>query len=116
MPFKNTPEEFIDEEEEWLRMTPAQRLIESGRCGQARWGLLECRAVETLISLASEFTQKADRLAKQRPLLRCARAGDEVSLTTALAEEERLERTRDREYWRPLRAELERMRLGRQRR
>lgn len=28
---KDVPNKFIDEEEEWLRMTPAERIIESSR-------------------------------------------------------------------------------------
>jgi len=83
--------------------------------GQLRWWLLECRSAETLIRLAAEFAQEAQRLTKQRPLLQYALSGDEPSLTAALAEEERRERERDREYWQPLRAELEKMRRGRSR-
>jgi hypothetical protein len=39
-----------------------------------------------------------------------ARAGQEVALADALREEERHERAKDRQYWGPLRAELERLR------
>lgn len=89
---------------------------ERPRRGQVRWWLLECRTAETLMSLAAEFPQEAKRLVQRRPLLRSALAGDESALTTALAEEERREREQDREYWKPLREELESMRRERLRR
>jgi hypothetical protein len=38
------------------------------------------------------------------------RCVDDAKLERALMEEELAERARDREYWRPLRAELERLR------
>ena len=42
-----------------------------------------------------------------RPLLDLARTGNEVDLERSLMAEESLERQTDREYWQPLRRELE---------
>jgi hypothetical protein len=49
----------------------------------------------------------------KRPLLGQAAAGDLEKLERALAEEELAERQRDRQYWLPLRAELEQLRHAR---
>jgi len=89
---------------------------ESPQRGQARWWLSQCRNAETLISLSDQFRKQALAVAKRRPLVEFAIAGNTEALAAALAREEEGERQRDREYWQPLREELERMRLGRSRR
>jgi hypothetical protein len=67
--------------------------------------------LERLIALASEFPRETSAMATEsRPLLTAALRADEAGVETGLAEEERAERTADREYWRPLKKELERMR------
>ena len=48
-------------------------------------------------------------------LIQFAIIGEESELTTALLDEEGLERERDRQYWKPLREELEKMRRERSR-
>lgn len=88
---------------------------EGPRRGQASWWLMECRNPETLTDLANVFTQEAKRLVKKRPLIQFAIRGEEPELTTALLDEEGLERERDRKYWKPLREELEKMRRERSR-
>ena len=50
---------------------------------------------------------------KQRPLLELAVTGKEKDLNEALLEEEKTEREADREYWLPLKKELEQLRRGR---
>ena len=50
------------------------------------------------------------RLMATRPLLTHAAAGNAVALEQALDEEEAAERQRDKEYWLPLRRELEKIR------
>ena len=47
------------------------------------------------------------RLVEARPLLACAQTGEADALEHALRTEETAERQRDREYWLPLRRELE---------
>lgn len=96
-----------------------RRLIESDRVAcrgtpsaqQVRFWLQEARTPELLIELSREFPSEASSVAaKSRPLLIAAIRGDEGSIEVGLAEEERTEREADRDYWRPLKKELERMR------
>ncbi len=65
-----------------------------------------------MIIVANEFPEAMDA-ARVRPLLELAKRGDGVLLTEALYREEQEERNRDREYWKPLREELQRMRFDR---
>jgi len=83
---------------------------------QLRFWFLELRTPELLIELAAAHPQICRRLTKQRPLLKLAAAGAEIDLIEALSEEERLEREADRDYWVPLKAELEQLRRERLRR
>jgi len=80
---------------------------------QVGFWFLELRTPELLIELAETHAQICRRLIKQRSLLKLVAAGKENDLTAALAEEERLEREADREYWMPLKAELEELRRAR---
>lgn len=67
----------------------------------------EARGPERLIELAARFpVESRDRVA-QRPLLALAIAADLDALRRELMEEELRERQRDREYWAPLKAEME---------
>jgi hypothetical protein len=75
--------------------------------------LREARSVPLLQKLATLYPD-AWRLAQgSRPLLALAIKGQEESLDKALAEEERIEREADRQYWSPLKKELERLRHSR---
>ncbi len=77
-----------------------------------RFWMRELRTPELLIELAGRYPGPCRRLAAARPLLDAAVRGHEADLAGALLAEELEERDRDRHYWRPLRAELERLRRG----
>jgi len=80
---------------------------------QERFWMRELRTPELLIALARRHPALCRRLAARRPLLAGAARADEPGLTRALLDEETTERARDRQYWLPLRAELERLRQQR---
>jgi len=82
---------------------------------KVRFWLRECRTAGLLRSLAKGHAALARREARKRPAVEAAFSGDERAVEIALQVEEASERERDRAYWRPLRAELERMRLRRPR-
>ncbi len=63
-----------------------------------------------MIALSKAQRATAEALSKDRPLLILALNGDVEGLESALVEEERRERGLDREYWKPLREELEKLR------
>lgn len=83
------------------------------RKGDVSWWLRECRSPEILIRLVEEHPKHAEHSARTRSLIRLAIIGNETALTAALAEEEALERQKDRNYWSPLLKQLERMRRER---
>jgi hypothetical protein len=98
-----------------------RRLVEVNyfaNCGrptadQIRFWFLELRTPELLIELTEKRKRIPIGLIRKRSLLKLAAPGNEVELAEALLEEERLEREADREYWIPLRAELEKLRRER---
>jgi len=75
--------------------------------------LREGRTFEILWDLADRFPRLAERVGAKRPALRAAMKGNAAATDKFLRQEEDQERGRDRRYWAPLRAELERWRLGR---
>jgi len=75
-----------------------------------RLWLRELRTPTLLIESARRFPAAAREVTAERPLLEAATARDEAGLEAALAAEEARERALDREYWAPLRAELEQLR------
>ena len=77
-----------------------------------RFWLRESRSPEILRQCAAAYPDLCGALSADRPLLELVptAGGDDAALERALMEEELAERARDREYWRPLRAELERLR------
>ena len=77
---------------------------------QIRFWFLELRTPELLIELAERQGRLPAPLIRKRPLLKLVGSGYELTLAEALLAEERLEREADRQYWLPLRAELERLR------
>ena len=79
---------------------------------QIHFWLRELRTPELLIELAAKRRAPRQLLFK-RPLLKLAREAREGDLTEALLEEEQIEREADRQYWTPLKAELEKLRPGR---
>ena len=82
---------------------------------QLRFWLLELRTPELLIELATGQQQLRSRLERTRRLLSIAAAGNETVLADALLREESAEREADRQYWSPLKKELEQIRLSRRR-
>lgn len=82
---------------------------------QVEFWLREMRTPALLVELAERFPEAALGVACVRPLLALARSGDEEALRKALSDEEERERATDREYWRPLREELQRLRRERHR-
>ena len=77
---------------------------------QVRFWLLECRTPEILAELVRHHRPLARTLVSERSLLALAPESASEQWEDRLAEEERGERQRDREYWRPLRSELEQLR------
>jgi hypothetical protein len=77
---------------------------------QIAFWLRELRTPSLLIEAAKQWPAAVDKLLSARSLLGYAKAGDEQALLAALEEEERAERLRDRDYWLPLKQELERLR------
>jgi hypothetical protein len=78
---------------------------------QIQFWLLEARTPELLTLLAKRFPEIHAKASKIRPLLRVAE--DVGRIAEALVAEEQAERARDREYWAPLRSELESIRRQR---
>lgn len=77
---------------------------------QIRFWLQELRTPELLVELARRYPARCRELAKQRALLDHAQACRLDDLEQALLAEETAERRRDKEYWLPLRQELEKLR------
>jgi hypothetical protein len=82
----------------------------SAALAQTRFWLQELRTPELLMELAGRESEVASHCRSERSLISFALSGDAMGLTEALAAEEKLERERDRLYWAPLTAELERLR------
>jgi hypothetical protein len=72
--------------------------------------LRELRTAQLLAEAAQSWPEAARQLATERPLLGLALPDKMSELEESLAAEERAERERDRLYWQPLKAELERLR------
>jgi len=77
---------------------------------QVRFWLRELRTPELLVEVASRWPAARETQRSYRPLLSGVRPGNEARLAEALAREEWSERRKDAAYWRPLKAELERLR------
>jgi hypothetical protein len=69
--------------------------------------LREARAPERLVEIARRFPEECRRLSAERPLLATALVADVDGLRRELMEEELRARQHDREYWAPLKAEME---------
>lgn len=80
---------------------------------QVEFWLLQARTPTLLIQLAGAYPRIKSELQVRRPLLQLASQGEEEALEHALKEEEAREREADREYWLPLRKELENLRRQR---
>ena len=75
--------------------------------------LRELRTPELLVECASAFPDEARVTARQRLAVARAVEGDPDPVDQELQAEQRRERAADKEYWAPLRAELEALRQGR---
>ena len=80
---------------------------------QIRFWLQELRTPEILLELAGRCAPISRRLVSARPLLAHAVFGETKKLGQALLAEESAEREQDRQYWLPLKAELEKLRHAR---
>jgi len=80
---------------------------------QIDFGFWELRTPVLLIDSAGKWPDSAQLQSSARPLITLATSGDETALDTALHQEEQTERLRDKEYWLPLKHELEKMRMAR---
>jgi hypothetical protein len=69
--------------------------------------LKEARSAELVTELTDRFPQETQCLINTRPLLALARDGDMHSLRVALDAEVRAEQEKDRNYWEPLKREME---------
>jgi hypothetical protein len=78
--------------------------------GHVDFWLREARTPELLVELCQRFPTQAAELTASRPLIQLARDRSLDDLRTALDAEVRAEQARDREYWEPLRRELEQYR------
>lgn len=77
---------------------------------QILFWLAESRTPEILFDLAGLYPEDLSELSPARPLLAAAESRDRDTLQAELEAEEKRERQLDREYWGPLRAELEQLR------
>lgn len=72
--------------------------------------LSEARTPELLVELCQRFPMQATAHVQRRPLLRLASEQSLDELRATLDAEVRAEQARDRDYWEPLRRELEQFR------
>jgi hypothetical protein len=77
---------------------------------QIRFLLQELRTPELLIELARDHKELCTKLSANRPLLAEILRGNSTTAESALLAEETTERNLDRQYWVPLRNELEKLR------
>lgn len=80
---------------------------------QVAFWLMELRTPELLVECAAAYPEEATRIGSARPATSAAVIDDVDAVREALGEEEEHERAVDREYWAPLRAELEELRRRR---
>ncbi|HET6977698.1 MAG TPA: hypothetical protein VFI24_15310 [Pyrinomonadaceae bacterium] len=80
---------------------------------QIRFWFLELRTPDLLIELAQTQGRIPGQLCRKRPLLKLALTVSKRGLADALHAEERTEREADRQYWKPLKKELESLRHSR---
>jgi len=83
---------------------------EKPEAARLEFWLLELRTPQLLLEVALAHKGLARRLAARRSLLRHAVSGNLTKLESALADEERRLRAKDKAYWTPLLNELERLR------
>ena len=77
---------------------------------QIRFWFQELRTPELLVELSRRFPAICRRIAKQRALLKHVESTNQNDLEQALLAEQTAEREHDRNYWTPLKKELETLR------
>jgi len=77
---------------------------------QVKFYLLESRTPAILNALFQDYRIELEEMLSLRPLLQSVIDGNESAITDALHQEEKLIRETDREYWVPLKKELEDLR------
>jgi hypothetical protein len=94
------------------RLVEAHYFQNSAKPGpaQIRFWLQELRTPQLLVEIAQRHAVLCRRLVSARPLLAHAALGKTEELERVLMAEESAERKRDRQYWSPLRVELEKLR------
>jgi hypothetical protein len=80
---------------------------------QIEFWFRELRTPGLLMDCSRAWPEAAGQALQTRPLVALAISNDEPALTAALTEEERTERLKDKDYWLPLKRELEKMRMNR---
>lgn len=98
-----------------FRKQKVKALLIGGQASKIRWWLMESRTPETLARLCAERPAAARNVMAQRPLLREAVKSNLKRLSVLLKKEEAAERAKDSAYWSPLKKELEKLRLSRER-
>jgi len=96
-----------------IQLLVAIHYRENGASPRPDWikfWLSEARTPELLIEFARRFPAELKLEAERRPLLRLVIPGDMDALREALDAEVRAEQAQDRQYWSPLKAELEQLR------
>lgn len=73
----------------------------------------ECRTPELLQRMVKEYPEQATRIAKSRPLLFAAIAGEVAELERELECEQKQAMADDKAYWEPLKKEIEHLRIQR---
>jgi hypothetical protein len=71
----------------------------------------ECRTSDLLVLLAAKYPELADVMSKKRPLVSSTLSGNHEEIVRLLRDEEDRERDADRQYWAPLKGQLEEWRL-----
>jgi hypothetical protein len=98
-----------------------RRLVEQSYFGRStsatqelvRFWLRELRTPELLVEVAGAHPELTRAEAVLRPAVQAALSARPADVSDALEAEEKEERRKDREYWVPLKRELEEFRLGR---
>ncbi len=80
---------------------------------QVMFWLRQARTAALLMEVGQRFPDPLAQATAERPLLSFIATQDETGLANALEMEEKLEREADRQYWLPLRKELEELRRQR---
>jgi hypothetical protein len=98
-----------------------RRLVEQSYFGHSgepapavvEFWLRELRSPELLAEAAQVHPERAHAIATERPAVAAALRGATEEVRELVESEEREERRRDREYWEPLKRELEQLRMSR---